>query len=111
MFKRKFKLKYTKEMKKQDELWKTCEESPVLMKKLRKEVAEEAKKKGFTGTVTTYLLDNVSCLSDIIIPSCCKESYGDKIEWYERDGDKHISERSYGTNIGLIQELTRLMNK
>ena len=49
-----FKLTYTDEMKKQDELWKTEEENIAIMEQLQRQVVYEAKAKGWKGSAVLW---------------------------------------------------------
>jgi uncharacterized membrane protein len=51
-------LTYTSEMKEQDKLWESENESLIVMKRLQKEIIAEAVSKGFKGIVDTYTLAN-----------------------------------------------------
>ena len=55
-----FKLTYTDEMKKQDELWKTEEENIAIMEQLQRQVVYEAKAKGWKGSAVFWKGGNES---------------------------------------------------
>ena len=55
-----FRLTYTDEMRKQDELWKTEEENVELMEQLQRQVVYEAKAKGWEGSVVFWRGGNES---------------------------------------------------
>lgn len=65
MFFIKKRLKYTKEMKKQDELWKEEKEDINTMQSLFAEIMTEARGKGFIGTTAIYSWEN-EALIDVI---------------------------------------------
>lgn len=55
-----FKLTYTDEMRKQDELWKTEEENIEFMEQLQRQVIYEAKAKGWKGSAVFWKFENKS---------------------------------------------------
>ena len=91
------KLAYTKEMKKQDELWQTSKEDLKMMYLLQSRILDEAKQKGWQGYAVTYEVNNEEVVTDVYLN---KEDYDNQTENFE----------SFGNCKGLIKCLEDIMN-
>lgn len=73
-----FKLTYTDEMRKQDELWETEEENIELMEQLQRQVIYEAKAKGWKGSAVFWKGGNESIVD--IAENEEEHQHGNKVE-------------------------------
>ena len=91
---RKKKIKYTKDMKTQDELWDTANEDLEVMFSLQANVIKEARNLGWKGFATTFIVHD-----------------GHEVVTEISDSQESDDTESFGTCRGLIKALEIELNK
>lgn len=114
-----FKLTYTDEMRKQDELWKTEEENIELMGQLQRQVVYEAKAKGWKGAAVFWEGGNESIVD--IAENEEEHQHGNEVESFgyckalidkiEADMGTHVSNEDENEHKVENAEEVKLLNE
>lgn len=114
-----FKLTYTDEMKKQDELWKEEKEDLELMGQLQRQVVYEAKAKGWKGSAVFWEVGNESVVN--IAENVEEHQQGNEVESFgyckalidkiEADMGAHVRNEDKVENAEEVKLLNETNNK